>query len=173
MSLVAPTSPHLPPLWCRVCDKRETAPPPPLLAMQVEISKPILRLSDIQAIVPVYKQTWLRVTERYDLNEESGNNVIEKYWHSMLLDVLAFGIVAKPRYDMRHAYFAMNPDRTDGPYWQLSPAFKTDNVMVEVFVGEKPDISKPIGSFCEGYAYVSGDQAPDETPDFALDCVID
>lgn len=141
--------------------------------MQAEISKPLPKLSDIQTIVPAYKQTWLRVTERYDFYDESGSNVIAKHWHSIALDVLAFGIVAVPRCVMRHAYLTLDPAITEGPYWHLSPEWNNASVIVELFVGEKPDISLPIGSFCEGYDYVSGDQAPDETPEHALYCVID
>jgi hypothetical protein len=141
--------------------------------MQAEISKPLPKLSDIQAIVPVYKQTWLRVTERYDLYDESGGNVVAKEWHSMALDVLALGVVAVHPCEMRHAYFTLNPDVADGPYWHLSPEWNNANVIVELFVGEKPDTSLLIGSFCEGYTYVSGDQAPAETPECALYCVID
>jgi len=141
--------------------------------MQVEISKPLPKFSDIQAIVPVYKQTWLRVTERYDLHDESGKNVVAKEWHSMAFDVLALGVVAVHPHEMRHAYLILSPSSTDGPYWHLSPGYEQANVIVEVFVGEKPDTSLLIGSFCEGYTYVSGDEAPDETPEYALYCVID
>jgi hypothetical protein len=141
--------------------------------MQAEISKPLPKFSDIQAIVPVYKQTWLRVTERYDLHDESGKNVVAKEWHSMAFDVLAFGVVAVHPHEMRHTYLILSPNSTEGPYWHLSPGYEQANVIVEVFVGEKPDTSLPIGSFCEGYTYVSGDQAPAETPEYALYCVID
>lgn len=125
------------------------------------------KLSDIQTIVPVYKQTWLRVTERYDLYDEGCNNIVAKEWHSMVLDVLAFGFISTPYYLLEHVYFTMNPDSPESPCWLFKPE-NLPNVVVEVFVGEKPDTSKPIKSFCEGYTYVCEEGVPVETVDYSL-----
>jgi len=144
-----------------------TANPTSTTNGQVSKPKPLPKLSDIQTIVPVYKQTWLRVTERYDLYDEGCNNIVAKEWHSMVLDVLAFGFVSTPYYLSEHAYFTMNPDSPESPYWLFKPGDLQD-VVVEVFVGEKPDTSKPIKSFCEGYTYVCEEGAPVETVDYSL-----
>ena len=104
-------------------------------------------VTDIAAIVPACRPSWIRVVTRM----EWGDPIVRE-WCDLVLPVLGFGTIHQEKQEPLPAFLVLFDDVCNTPLWCCNLPQNRDT-MILLSVDERPRESSPCKGFTDGYKY--------------------